>query len=348
MLACPIEQLKVTVVDDEPASRDVLVRAARSWDFSCQSAGTAEEAIELLEHRPTPVIVTDLRMPGRGGIWLVREVQKRWPNAAVIVVTAGNELDGVAQCMDAGAQHYFLKPINFDEFHHALKATLRQHQRHHERDRHHQHLERIVARQTRRLRQTFLSAIDSMVRLLEARDPYTSGHSLRVGALTVRLAKRLGLDAGACQRLSLAAKLHDIGKVGLPEYILNKPERLTAEEFLLVRKHPVIGERILAPIIRSRGIRAAIRGHHERFDGLGYPDNLRGNNIPILARLIALVDSYDAMTSNRAYREALSQEEAVASLRAGAGTQFDPELVPTIHPDVRRGDPVNTGRVGRA
>jgi len=327
MLGNALEQLKVTVVDDEPTSRDVLVRAARSWDFSCQAAASAEEAISLLEKTPTPVIVTDLRMPGRGGVWLVREVQQRWPDAAVIVVTAGHELDAVAQCMDAGAHHYFLKPINFDEFHLALDATLRQHNRENERKSYRQHLEQTVARQTRKLRHNFLSAIDSLVRLLEARDPYTSGHSLRVCGLTMRLAEKLGLSEKERHHLSLAAELHDIGKVGLPETILNKPGKLTREEYSLVRKHPVIAERILAPIIRSRSVREAIRGHHERFDGLGYPDHLRGGNIPLLARVIALVDCFDAMTSNRAYRQALSQEEALGIIVKGAGTQFDPELV---------------------
>jgi len=128
--------------------------------------------------------------------------------------------------------------------------------------------------------------------------------------------------------LNLAAKLHDIGKVGLPESILNKPGRLTAEEFTLVRKHPVIGERVLAPIIGSRTVLAAIRGHHERYDGLGYPDNLRGGNIPLLARIVSVADSFDAMTSTRAYREARSRDEAVDILLKGAGTQFDPDLVP--------------------
>jgi putative two-component system response regulator len=338
LLAAPIllrkaqglKHLQVTVVDDEPASRDVLVRAARSWNYPCQAAASAEEAVELLQESPTPVVVTDLRMPGRGGVWLVREIQQRWPSASVIVVTAGHETDALTQCMDAGAHHYFLKPIHFDEFHHALETTLRQHQRHNERERYRRQLEKTVTRQTQKLRRTFLSAIDSLVRLLEARDPYTSGHSLRVCDLTVKLGEKLGLGEETLQSLSLAAKLHDIGKVGLPENILNKPDRLTEEEFVLVRKHPVIGERILTPIIRNPHVRAAIRGHHERFDGQGYPDGLRGDGIPILARLIALVDSFDAMTSNRAYRQALPTEEASARLRAGAGTQFDPELVPVF------------------
>ena len=337
VIAGAVRPMKVTVVDDEPTARDVLVRAARSWNFSCQAAASAEEAIGLLEERPTPVIVTDLRMPGRGGVWLVREIQKRWPNSSVIVVTAAHESDALAQCMDAGAHHYFLKPINFDEFHHALDATLRQHQRHDEHERYRHFLERTVVRQTRKLRKSFLSTIDGLVRLLEARDPYTSGHSLRVGALTVRLAKRLGLNPATRARLGIASKLHDIGKVGLPEAILNKPSSLTAEEFMQVRKHPVIGERILGPIIRNREIREAIRGHHERFDGLGYPDNLRGGNIPILARIISLVDSFDAMTSNRAYRPALSRDQALSVLWKEAGKQFDPDFVPPFV-DMMRAD----------
>jgi putative two-component system response regulator len=328
MATAALKQMTVTVVDDEPAARDVLVRAARSWNFACQGAASAEEAIELLNERPTPLIVTDLRMPGRGGVWLVREIQRRWPESSIIVVTAGEEIDALAQCMDAGVHHYFLKPVNFDEFHHALETTLRRHHRQHEHERYRQRLERTVTRQTHRLRRTFVSAINSLVRLLEARDPYTSGHSLRVSALSMRLADRLRLGDKARRRLGLAAKLHDIGKVGLPEMILNKPGRLTSDEFTLVRKHPVLGERILAPIIRNPSIRAAIRSHHERFDGLGYPDKLRGGNIPILARVIALVDAFDAMTSDRAYRQALSEDDAVNILVEGAGTQFDPDLVP--------------------
>src|SRR5262249_35935029 len=163
-------------------------------------------------------------------------------------------------CLSAGAHHYFLKPIKLDEFRHALASTLRSHRLRCEGDHYRRHLERTVHRQTQRLRRTFLSAIDSLVRTLEARDPYTSGHSLRVRAHALRLADRAGLDARQRKQLSLAAKLHDIGKFGVPEEVLNKPGALTGGEFDLVREHPVIGERILAPIIHSRTVLAAIRG----------------------------------------------------------------------------------------
>src|ERR1700720_4549685 len=126
MVGCALEQMTVTVVDDEPASRDVLVRAARSWDFACQAAASAEEAIALLEERPTPVIVTDLRMPGRGGVWLVREIRSRWPDIGIIVLTAGDEADSANECLRPGANHYFFKPIKLDEFRHVLETTWRE------------------------------------------------------------------------------------------------------------------------------------------------------------------------------------------------------------------------------
>jgi putative two-component system response regulator len=316
----------VTLVDDEPWALDVLSRAARAWSFECQVAASAEQALGLLERRLTPVVVTDLRMPGRGGVWLVREVQRRWPGVAVIVVTAGQDADAVNQCLAAGAQHYFLKPINLDEFRHALETTLRDFRRHRERERHRRLLERTVCRRTRQLRRTFLSAIDSLVRTLEARDPYTSGHSLRVRDYALRLADVLDLGARERRRLSLAAKLHDIGKVGLPETVLNKPGALTEAETALVREHPVIGERILTPIIRTRVVLTAIRGHHERYDGGGYPDGLAGETVPLLARVIAVADCFDALTSSRAYREPLPRGQALEMIRAGSGTQFDPRI----------------------
>lgn len=326
----PSERRRVTLVDDEAHALDVLLRAARSWEFDCQSARCAEEAVALLERQPTPIVVTDLRMPGRGGVWLVKEVQKRWPETSIIVITAGLDDDALSQCLVAGAHHYFLKPINFDEFRHALDSTLRSYHHRREREKHRRQLQRSLARQTRKLRQTFFSAIDSLVRTLEARDPYTSGHSRRVRALALGLGNRLGLGPRQLKRLSLAAKLHDIGKVGLAEGILNKPTALSTEEYSSVRDHPVIGERILTPIIRSRDVLAAIRHHHERFDGGGYPDGLQGASIPYLARIITVADCFDALTSSRAYRAGLSQEAALDVLCRDSGKHFDPALVPVF------------------
>jgi putative two-component system response regulator len=318
----------VTLVDSEPSALDILLRAARSFHFECQTATSAESALELLERRPTPLIVTDLCMPGMGGVWLVQEIKKRWPQTAIIVLTLGVEDEALVQCMNAGVQHYFLKPVHIDEFRHALQATWHSQLKRRENQRQKQRLESIVHKQTHKLRNTFFSAITSLVRALEARDSYSSGHSLRVRKYALQLANYIGLDEHNKKQLNLAAKLHDIGKVGLAEGILNKPAKLSDDEFDRVREHPVIGERILRPIIRNRVVLSAIRSHHERFGGGGYPDDLRGEDIPFLARIITVADCYDALTSSRAYRRAMSQVEALNILHAGMTSQFDPHLVP--------------------
>jgi response regulator RpfG family c-di-GMP phosphodiesterase len=319
--------LSVTVVDDEPFAQDVLVRAATTWRYHCQAASSAEQALELLEQRLTPIVVTDLRMPGRGGVWLVREIRRRWPQVGIIVLTAGHDTGAAEECLQAGADHYFFKPIKLDELRHVLETTWRSYCRQQEQTLHRDQLEQAVRRQTARVRRTFLSAIHSLARTLEERDPYTAGHSRRVRDYALRLAVAVGLDARQRRRLSLAAKLHDIGKVGVPESVLNKPGPLTPDEVLVVRQHPGIGERILAPIIRSPDVLAAIRGHHERLDGGGYPDGLRGPEVPLLARLIAIPDCFDALTTSRAYRGALPPEQALDVLQAGAGAHYDPALV---------------------
>jgi HD-GYP domain-containing protein (c-di-GMP phosphodiesterase class II) len=152
-----------------------------------------------------------------------------------------------------------------------------------------------------------------------------------VRGYALRLGEAVGLDSRQRRLLSLAAKLHDIGKVGVPDAILHKPAALDADEDRVVREHPVIGERILAPVIRHREVLAAIRGHHERLDGRGYPDGLRGEAVPLLARLIAIPDCFDALTTSRAYRAALPAGQALAILDAGAGSHFDPEFVRAFH-----------------
>src|SRR5436309_3157419 len=230
--------MSVTVVDDEPVAQDVLIRAARSWHYRCQGANTAEQALELLEKNLTPIVVTDLRMPGRGGVWLVREIRRRWPQVGVIVLTAGADQQAAEECRLAGAHHYFFKPIKLDEFRHVLDTATRTYRLEQENRAYRDHLERAVRRQTRRVRRTFLSAIDSLVRAMEERDAYTAGHSLRVRRYARGLADALNLPRRTRRLLGLAAKLHDIGKAGVPEAVLNKPGPLTDAERRLVNEHP--------------------------------------------------------------------------------------------------------------
>ncbi len=170
------------------------------------------------------------------------------------------------------------------------------------------------------------TVVGRWLRTLQAHDPETVGHCWRVRRHALRLAVALGLGRGACRQLALAAVLHDVGKVEVPRAVLQKPGRLTAEESLRVQRHPAAGERLLAADVRDPVVLAAIRHHHERHDGAGYPDRLRGESVPLLARVLALADCYDAMRSDRPYRPGLSWAAALAAVRQGAGTQFDPRL----------------------
>jgi HD-GYP domain-containing protein (c-di-GMP phosphodiesterase class II) len=188
-------------------------------------------------------------------------------------------------------------------------------------------LEQSVRLQARRARHTFRSALDSLALTLEERDACTASHSRRVRHYALCLADALGLDARQRRLLGLAARLHDIGKLAVPDAILHKPGPLTPAERAVMHLHPCTGERLLAPVVRNHAVLAAIRGHHERLDGSGYPDGLRGDCIPLLARLIAVPDCFDALTTARAYRHALPVAEALALLRAGAGRTFQPEFI---------------------
>ena len=325
----------LTIVEDEAYVLDVLTRAARGWNFECRTASSAESAVTLLEERPTPVVVTDLRMPGHGGAWLIGEIQRRWPETLVIVVTGVEDEETLNHCLQAGAHYFFLKPIKLDEFHNALRFAFASHRLRRHREQSRRKLERQLVTRTRHLRSTFASAIHSLVRTLEARDPSTAQHSIRVRHYAGRLAESLGMTDRALRQVRLSAKLHDIGKVGVAEGILNKIGSLTEEEYGCVRDHPMIGERILSPIIRSRTVLEGIRHHHERYDGSGYPDGLAGDRIPQIARIITIADCFDAMTSIRTYRTALDVEAALEVLRTGAGSQFDPALVPIFESIVR-------------
>lgn len=172
----------------------------------------------------------------------------------------------------------------------------------------------------------FLATMEALARTLEAKDRYTRGHSGRVAEYTVRLATALGIEVPQVESLRLASVLHDLGKIGIRDEVLNKPGRLTPEEYDLIKQHPLIAVQILQPLAVVQDIIPWIKHHHERYDGGGYPDGLAGENIPLGARIIALADSFDAMTSHRPYRRALPLEVALEEVRQGAGRQFDPQL----------------------
>ncbi|PYP61873.1 MAG: two-component system response regulator [Gemmatimonadetes bacterium] len=320
--------MRCLVVDDEPRLRRVLVRLLEGEGFTCQEAGSGLEALEVLEHDAVPLVISDLRMPQMDGVALLREVMHRWPDTAVVMVTAVAEVESAVACLQLGALDYVGKPFHLDEVRarvmqaldkRALKLELKNYQ---------QHLEDRVRAQARRIEELFLGGVQALAEALEAKDAYLKGHSIRVAEYAAAIGRQLRLDSNALDTLSLGSNLHDIGKIGVSEEVLHKRGSLSDQEYRHIMEHPVIGARILGPLLNEYGaIIAIVRSHHERLDGKGLPDGLKGDQIPLMVRAVTVADAFDAMTSERPYRPSLPVERALNELRDGKGIQFDPEVV---------------------
>ena len=318
---------KILIVDDEEAIRRLLHRKLSNDGYQCLEAGSAEQALDKLGSNAISLVILDNRMPGKSGMELLPEIKASYPDTAVIMATATTETNIAVQCMKLGAYDYITKPFNLDEVTLGVGRALEKRRLELENKEYQQHLEDKVAEQTGRIRDSFLNAIRALAYALEAKDKYTSGHSQRVADISARIAKELGLSGESVDRVVLAGLVHDIGKIGVTESILNKPERLTNDEFQQVQKHPGIGEHILAPVADDEEILRLVRGHHERYNGSGYPDGLKDTQIPLGARILAIADAYEAMTSERPYRKAMNAQAASAEIERGKGTQFDPGIV---------------------
>ncbi len=321
------ERESILIVDDEQMIRRLLRGRLSDEGYRCYEAGNAEEALTELRNNVISLVLLDIKMPGKSGVELLPEIRASYPDTAVIMATAIGDTEVAVLCMKHGAYDYVSKPFSLDDVVLSVERALERRQLELEVRDYRQHLESKVAEQAEKIRASFLRAITSLAYALEARDKYTSGHSQRVAEIAVAIAVTMALPPDSVEGLRLAGLLHDIGKIGVRESVLNKPGRLTDEEFRHMQEHPEIGERVLAPVTDDGEILQLIRNHHERFDGTGYPDHLAGDRIPPGARILAVADSYEAMTSERPYRKAMSAEVALAELERCRGTQFDPQVV---------------------
>ncbi len=317
------------VVDDDAQVRDALVRVIQSQGLSCVSAASADAALARLEAQgEVAVLISDIRMPGTDGVALLEEVRRRYPDTAVIMLSAVADVQIAVDCLKKGALDYIAKPMILGEVQVRVTKALEKRELTLQNRYYQRHLEEEVRRQRIRIQELFLEGAQTLAHALEAKDAYTRGHSQRVREYAVRTAVLLGYTGEFLDDIRLGAELHDIGKIGTREVILNKPARLTPDEFRHVMEHTVLGEKILAPLAHDRPVVLNIaRSHHERLDGDGFPDGLRGERIPMEARIVAVVDAFDAMTTNRAYRESLLPRDAYEELRRCAGLQFEPTVV---------------------
>jgi putative nucleotidyltransferase with HDIG domain len=346
--ALPIEKPGVLFVDDEVNILKSLVRLFRADPVRVFTASSAAEALALLGSEPIQVVVSDQRMPGTTGAKLLAQVRERWPEIARILLTGHAEIQVAVEAINQGEIFRLLtKPWNDLELRATVRRALDDVAMRSEVRRLNQltraqnaslsevnaSLERKVAERTaeleaknRELRTAYLSTVRALSEAVDAKDPYTRGHSERVGVYASRIAQELGCKRPFIERIYLAGLLHDIGKIGVPDAIIGKPDRLTSAEYELMKRHPEIGARILEPVAFLADIVPCVRHHHEWYDGspLGYPERLASSAIPYPSRIILVADTVEAMTSDRPYRRALPLEQVVEEIQRFRGTQFDP------------------------
>ena len=329
------------VVDDEPGVRRSLARMLQAQGFQCFEASTGLEALELLDRiGETPLIVSDMRMPELDGIGFLEAVRRRYPDTSVIMLTGLSDTTTAVDCLHLGAADFLLKPISMNELQARVARALEKRALVLQNRYYQENLERRVHEQAQRIQELFLQGVQMLARALEAKDAYTRGHSIRVSRYAVATARRMGFQGVLLDGIRLGGELHDIGKIGTRESVLHKPGSLTADEFRQISEHPILGERMLSPLAReSPDVLRIVRSHHERLDGRGFPDGLRGERIPVEARIVAVADAFDAMTTRRPYRDSRPPDQAMAELRRVAGTQLDPEAVEAFvaaHPHPER------------
>lgn len=323
-------KLTCLIVDDEPQLRRVLVRLMESDGFACLEAASGSEALDILQQCEMTLMLTDLRMPKMDGITLLRETSTRHPQMAVVMITAVADVDVAVSCLAVGAMDYLTKPFNIEEVRARVRQVLEKRRLVLDNRAYQEQLEQRVRAQAHRLEELFLGTMQAFAAALEVKDPYTRGHSIRVSQYSVAIARAMQLDVETVRQIEIGGHLHDIGKIGVREAVLNKPGPLTDEEYEHIMTHPVVGWRILSPLLSEvpRALRI-VRSHHERFDGRGIPDGLAGQEIPLEARIAGVADAFDAMTSGRAYRQGgrMTIAAAIQEVERCCGTQFDPGAV---------------------
>jgi putative nucleotidyltransferase with HDIG domain len=333
--------IDILVVDDDPAVREVLAEGLAEWGYRCETAGDGRAALDLLRARPFDLLVSDVDMPRLDGVGLLRELRTFAPDTGVILLTGLHDLDTALEVIRIGASDYLTKPFLLAQVRLTVERVLEKQRLVRENREHHERLEARVEERTaelrrktgeieglfRRLDESYQVTLEALATALDARDAETLGHSARVGAYTVAVARRMGLVEPDLTHIYRGALLHDVGKIGIPDAILRKPGKLTSEEWKEMRRHPEIGARMLRGIGFLEGAVPVVLCHQERWDGKGYPARLQGEEIPLGARIFAVVDTLDAMTSDRPYRKALPYAAARAEIEKFSGRQFDPNVV---------------------
>jgi putative nucleotidyltransferase with HDIG domain len=324
---------RVLVVDDEPAVCSVLSEGLSTKGYECRACLSGEEALNLMRQEPFDVVISDLRMPGMSGLEFMEKAHKQYPRSAFLMLTGEDDIRQGIQAMKLGAADYLLKPLQFEAVVASIQQALRMKRMEMELEVHRHNLEQMVAQRTkqlqaamRRIEMTYDETLAALGAALDLRDAETAGHSQRVSRYCLEIAKTVGCSTEQLKQIARGSYLHDIGKIGTPDAILLKKGKLNAEETRVMQEHARIGYDMVCRIAFLAGAAEIVLTHQERYDGTGYPQGLAGEEIPLGARIFAVADTLDAMTSDRPYRRALPFAAAKAEIIRESGRQFDPKM----------------------
>ena len=336
MTACH-EQPEVLIVDDDPRVLDVLHEVFLAGGYTCQLASNGREGLDTFDAGRPPLTVTDINMPVMDGLTFLKHAREVEPDAAILVLTGAGDVRTAVESLKHGAYDFILKPVNMDELLIASRRALEHRQLLIERREYQATLERKVAEATRELAATlrelegtYRTTLEALGSAIDTRDLGTHAHSRRVRGYSLVIARAHGVPERDLRDVEHGVLLHDIGKIGIPDAILLKPGPLTPAEWQIMRTHPDIGRQLLERIPFLKGAVPIVYHHHERWDGTGYPMGLRGEAIPLGARIFAVADALDAMTFDRPYSRAISMGAARAEVQRCAGAHFDPAVVRTF------------------
>ncbi|MEJ2718448.1 MAG: response regulator [Deltaproteobacteria bacterium] len=323
------ETVRILIVDDEPYICEILSRVLNAEGYACEAASYGEEAIKLLEKETFHLMISDIMMPGMSGMDLLAIVKAVHPDLAVIMLTAVDDRKTAVEALEFGAYGYLIKPFDKTDILINVTNALERRRLALLSKRYEQDLEEKVKERTREVKDREEEIVFRLLSAMGHRDDETGSHARRIGLYAATLAEDIGWEPEAVENIRLAACMHDLGKIGIPDSVLQKPGPLTTDEFALMQRHSEIGARILGgsgvPALKMAAQIAL--SHHEKWDGSGYPKGLAGSAIPESARIVGIVDAYDALVHDRVYRPALPEEKAVLILAEGGGTHFDPELL---------------------
>lgn len=324
----PPETAKLLIVDDDDQVRNVISVIVESEGYQFRTADNAETALAMLQNESFDLVVSDINMTGMTGVELLETCQRTYPDLAFLMVTGVDDRNTAIDTLHMGAYGYVTKPFQANELIINITNALRRRRLEMENRRHREELELLVEERTFELDKSREETILILSKAAEFRDDETAKHTIRMGRFCETLARLRGLPESLCKTLKIAAPLHDVGKIGISDTILLKPGKLTPEEFEIIKTHCEIGHRILSESTSSIlqiGAEIALT-HHEKFDGSGYPRGLQGEEIPVIGRIAAVCDVFDALTSERVYKAASTVEEALEIMRAGSGSHFDPQI----------------------